>query len=172
MVGRTAPAAIDPAATRRRGGRRGAEDGPGAEERQGPPGTMGDVVRRPSPIPVVARLSIVAALSLGALGAGCGDGGDNGGTAPAVAGASATPDSIVDNPFIPEDVNIGDCVSALPRPGCGNEIRGDSHSAMTFGALVAGLAFIGWRIVRSVRRRDRAQAPGGAPAARPEPPAA
>jgi hypothetical protein len=71
------------------------------------------------------------------------------------------------NPFIPEDVNIGDCVSALPRPGCGNEIRGDSHSMITFGVLMAGLAFIGWRIARSVRRRDGGRA---RPAAdRPQP---
>lgn len=63
------------------------------------------------------------------------------------------------NPFLPEDANIGDCVSSLPRPGCGSEIRGDSHAAITFGVLVAALSFIGWRIVRSVRRRDRTSAP-------------
>ncbi|MFN6121473.1 MAG: hypothetical protein ACK5CE_17840 [Actinomycetes bacterium] len=75
--------------------------------------------------------------------------------------------TLITNPFIPENVNIGDCVSALPRPGCGNEIRGDSHSMLTFGVLMAGLAFIGWRIARSVRRRDGG--PARPPADRAQP---
>ncbi len=127
------------------------------------------MVRRPHLPPAVARLSIAAALSLGVVAAGCG-GGDDTAATPVTAATGAAATTMADNPFIPEDVNIGDCVSALPRPGCGNEIRGDSHSALTFGVLVAGLAFIGWRISRGVRRRDRTQPPAG-PGAPPAPPA-
>lgn len=63
------------------------------------------------------------------------------------------------NDFVPDDVNLGDCLSSLPRPGCGSENRSGLHQYLVFGALVAGTAFIGWRIARSVRRRD-AGAPG------------
>jgi hypothetical protein len=65
----------------------------------------------------------------------------------------------LDNPFIPEDANIGDCVSALPRPGCGSEARGGWRQTLVFVVLVAGMALIGWRLVVAVRRRDRATMP-------------
>jgi hypothetical protein len=97
------------------------------------------------------RLLIATVLSLGVLAAGCGSG--DTATRPTIDQREAT-ETLSTNPFIPEDVNIGDCVSSLPRPGCGNRIRGDWHSMMTFGVLVAGLAFIFWRIARGVRRRD------------------
>lgn len=71
------------------------------------------------------------------------------------AGSDAT---IAENPYIPEDANIGDCVSSLPRPDCGSEARGGFHELLTFGVLMMGMAFIGWRIFRSVRKRDRAAA--------------
>lgn len=98
------------------------------------------------------------------LAAGCGR--DEAATSTTLDQRAAT-ETLSTNPFIPEDVNIGDCVSSLPRPGCGNEIRGDSHAMLTFAVLVAGLSFIGWRITRSVRRRD-APRPG---APRPDSPA-
>jgi hypothetical protein len=72
--------------------------------------------------------------------------------APAAMSASTPPPPGTDNPFIPEDVNLGDCVSALPRPGCGSEARGGQGQWLVFGALVLGLGFIGWRVVRSARR--------------------
>ena len=65
--------------------------------------------------------------------------------------------STADNPFIPEDVNIGDCVSSLPRPDCGSDAQGGGAQLATFGVLMAGMAFIGWRIARGVRRRERAR---------------
>ncbi len=71
------------------------------------------------------------------------------------------------NPFIPENVNIGDCVSALPRPGCGNEIRGDSHSMLTFGGLLPRRSLIGWRFPRWARRPDAG--PARPPADRAQP---
>ena len=63
--------------------------------------------------------------------------------------------TIADNPFIPEDRNIGDCVSSLPRPDCGSDAQGGGAQLATFGVLMAGMAFIGWRIARGVRRRER-----------------
>ena len=63
---------------------------------------------------------------------------------------------IATNDFIPENANIGDCVSSLPRPGCGSESRSDTGQLLTFGVLLAGTVFIAWRIVRSVRQRESA----------------
>lgn len=96
------------------------------------------------------HLVVAASLSLGVLAAGCGR---DEAAVPATIDQREATATLSTNPFIPDDVNIGDCVSSLPRPGCGNEIRGDAHSMLTFGALVAGLGFIGWRIGRGVRRR-------------------
>lgn len=83
-------------------------------------------------------------------------------------GASAppvTPDpaSIGTNPFIPEDANIGDCVSSLPRPDCGTEEKGGAGQYLTMLALALGTAFIGWRIWRGVSARDRALDPANRP---------
>ena len=109
------------------------------------------------------RLTVaLAAFTFGVLAVGCGR--DEAAT-PATLDERAAAETLSTNPFIPEDVNIGDCVSSLPRPGCGNEIRGDGHAMLTFAVLVAGLSFIGWRIARSVRRRDapRPDAPTSTP---------
>ena len=57
-----------------------------------------------------------------------------------------------DNPFIPENANLGDCVSSLPRPGCGSEAHGGVGQWLVFGALVGGLGFIGWRVSRGIRK--------------------
>jgi hypothetical protein len=115
----------------------------------------------------VILAAVAGALTFGVLAAGCSR--DEAAT-PATLDQRAAAETLSTNPFIPEDVNIGDCVSSLPRPGCGNEIRGDGHSMLTFAVLVAGLSFIGWRIGRSVRRRDaprpdarRPDAPTGTP---------
>ncbi|MEY4231761.1 MAG: hypothetical protein RLZZ362_2610 [Actinomycetota bacterium] len=66
---------------------------------------------------------------------------------------------VTDNEFIPENVNIGDCLSSMPRPNCGSTNRSGTGTLLTFGVLMAGTAFIGWRISRSVRARDRQQNP-------------
>lgn len=65
-----------------------------------------------------------------------------------------TLDGAADNPFIPQNVNLGDCVSSLPRPDCGSDAQGGPLQYATFGALMAGMVFIGWRIFRGVRRRE------------------
>ncbi|MFZ9628241.1 MAG: hypothetical protein ACO3C1_02705 [Ilumatobacteraceae bacterium] len=74
-------------------------------------------------------------------------------TAPG-ATAAGTDTSVVDNVFIPEDQDLGNCVSTLPRPGCGSDARGGWRQYLTMGVLVAGLAFVGWRISIGVRARD------------------
>jgi hypothetical protein len=75
------------------------------------------------------------------------------------------PTTLAENPFIPRDQNISDCVSALPRPGCGSEAQGGWRQTLVFGVVLAGLAFIGWRIVRSLRRRDTGRVPPSGPPA-------
>jgi len=75
------------------------------------------------------------------------------------------PATVVDNPFIPEDQNLSDCISALPRPGCGSEARGGWRQAVIFGLLIVAGAFIAWRLVRSVRRRDARGVPPSRPRA-------
>jgi hypothetical protein len=69
------------------------------------------------------------------------------------------PASIGTNPFIPEDANIGDCVSSAPRPECGSDEQGGWHQYLTMLVLLMGTVFIGWRIARGVRSRDRAMTP-------------
>ena len=56
------------------------------------------------------------------------------------------------NEFIPEDRSIGECISALPKPGCGSEARGGWRQGLILLAILIGIAFIAWRIVRTARR--------------------
>lgn len=51
------------------------------------------------------------------------------------------------------------CVGLYPKPGCGTEPvlsgdRGGNMQIAVFGVLIAGMAFIGFRIARSVISRD------------------
>lgn len=88
---------------------------------------------------------------------------------PALATASASvvapsavtttvPPTDTTNPFLPEEASLGDCLSALPPPNCGSEARGGFAQWSVLAVLVAGLAFIGWRVVRGARRNARAAA--------------
>ncbi|CAN5717889.1 hypothetical protein BH24ACT5_BH24ACT5_12750 [soil metagenome] len=72
--------------------------------------------------------------------------------------ASSAPATSI-NEFVPDDVNVSECISALPRPGCGSEERAGWRQTLLLGVLVAGLAVIGWRIVVAVRRGDQNQGP-------------
>jgi hypothetical protein len=74
-------------------------------------------------------------------------------TAPPV---TPDPSSMGANPFIPDDANLGDCVSSAPRPECGSDQRGGYHQYVTLVILFLGTVFIGWRVARGVRARDRA----------------
>jgi hypothetical protein len=65
---------------------------------------------------------------------------------------STVPTSTI-NEFIPEEQQITDCISAAPKPGCGSQARSDWHQWMVFVALVAGMAFVGWRVVAGLRRQ-------------------
>ena len=52
------------------------------------------------------------------------------------------------------------CVGLYPKPGCGTKPvlsgdRGGNMQIAVFGVLIAGMAFIGFRIARSVISRDR-----------------
>jgi len=55
------------------------------------------------------------------------------------------------NPFLPTERGLGDCISALPKPGCGSEARGGWRQWLVLLTMVTGLTFIGWRVVRAVR---------------------
>lgn len=53
--------------------------------------------------------------------------------------------------------DLDDCVSAIPKPGCGTEPtssgdRGGWAQYAVFGVMVAGLAVVGTVVVRSTRR--------------------
>ncbi|HSH10996.1 MAG TPA: hypothetical protein VLA10_04350 [Ilumatobacter sp.] len=59
------------------------------------------------------------------------------------------------NEFYPDDRSLGDCLSSLPKPGCGSEARGGWHQSLVFVAILAGLAFIAWRVVVQSRKARR-----------------
>lgn len=71
-------------------------------------------------------------------------------TPPTIVPTAPPPDTV--NDFLPEDRGIGECISALPKPGCGSESRGGWAQTAVFGAMLAGLGIIGWRIVANSRR--------------------
>jgi hypothetical protein len=60
------------------------------------------------------------------------------------------------NVFIPEDQNISSCVGTLERPDCGSKSKGGWRMYLTFAVLIAGLSFVGWRIVKGVRSNGAA----------------
>ncbi len=70
----------------------------------------------------------------------------------------ATPPPSTFNEFYPEDQSISDCLGLLQKPNCGSDARGGWRQYAVFGALIGGLAFIGWRIVRTARRARPADA--------------
>lgn len=72
--------------------------------------------------------------------------------------ASTVPPVDTTNPFLPENANLGDCLSSLPRPECGSTARGGFAQWSVLVVLIAGLAFIGWRVVRGARRNAAAAA--------------
>lgn len=72
-------------------------------------------------------------------------------------GDDAVP-TVTVNEFLPTDRDLSECLSALPRPGCGSEARGGWRQTAIFVAMLGGLAFIAWRIVASSRRARAALA--------------
>lgn len=104
-------------------------------------------------------LLAAATLSFGVAGFGVAGCGGMATPHPATVNTSAAADGggVADNPFIPADQNLSTCVSSLPRPNCGSELQGGWRQGLLFGLLMLGMAFIGWRIFHSVRRRDQNQ---------------
>lgn len=71
-------------------------------------------------------------------------------------GGTDTGDGTGGNEFLPERENISECIGAVERPNCGSKAKGGWRMYLTFGVLIAGMSFIGWRVVRGVRARDAA----------------
>lgn len=72
-----------------------------------------------------------------------------------IAGQTAEPE----NEFLPADRPISDCISAIPKPGCGSEARGGWRQGLVLLAILVGLALIAWRVVVSARRARSQAAP-------------
>ena len=45
----------------------------------------------------------------------------------ATASGEPPPPPVTDNVFIPENHDLGECITAVPKPGCGSEARSDWH---------------------------------------------
>jgi hypothetical protein len=73
----------------------------------------------------------------------------------AVAGTPSPTPPVTDNPFIPPDKNLSDCVSANPLPGCGSKAHGGWRQFLVFVFVALAIGFIGWRIVLIVRRNRK-----------------
>ena len=71
----------------------------------------------------------------------------------------ATPPPVTFNEFLPEERGLGDCISALPRPGCGSKARGGWRQTLVFLVIVGGLGVIVWRIVAGARSARSDEAP-------------
>jgi hypothetical protein len=72
------------------------------------------------------------------------------------------PPPVTANEFLPEDRDLSDCVGLVEKPGCGSEERGGALLNVVFLLVMAGMAFIFWRIIIGVRKNraelDRATA--------------
>ena len=63
----------------------------------------------------------------------------------------STVTTVVDNDLLPER-DLDECISALPQPDCGSAGRGGWRQFAILGLVVVAIAFIAWRIIRSVRK--------------------
>jgi hypothetical protein len=107
---------------------------------------------RPPHRSILVRLLVVAFVSVLVIA----------GAAPHAAVAAADPEPPAApttlNDFYPAERDISDCLSVLPKPGCGSEARGGWAQTAVFGAIMVGLAIIATRIVVGLRRRDAVMA--------------
>lgn len=87
-----------------------------------------------------------------------------GGGAVSASSEPLPPDTVPtsENVFLPADQQLSECISALPPPSCGSEARGGWRQTVLFVIVGLALAFIGWQIIRSARRRARAPEPADA----------
>ena len=105
--------------------------------------------------PGVALVILLASI---ALASGAVAGAPVGAAPPATTPTPAAPErsaTVADNDFIPQDVDLSACISANPQPGCGSENRSGWHQYLILVAVIIGVIVISWRIVASVRARDR-----------------
>ena len=70
------------------------------------------------------------------------------------------PTSEASVPDLLNGMDYSACVGLYPKPGCGTKpvLAGDRGGTMqiaVFGILIAGIAFIGFRIARGVMSRER-----------------
>lgn len=72
------------------------------------------------------------------------------------------------NEFIPEDRDLTECISAVPKPGCGSEARTSWEQGALLVVLVVALAFIAWRVIRAARRKPAAAPTANAATPDPE----
>lgn len=101
---------------------------------------------------IVALVVVAITMTLGACSSGpvTESTGSSTGSSIPVSAPAAT-----DNPFLPAQENVTDCISALERPDCGSASKGGGHQLLVLVALVLGLAVIGWRVIVGVRRAER-----------------
>jgi len=69
--------------------------------------------------------------------------------------AAASSTTVFDNPFLPDERNLSDCISAVPKPGCGSKARGGWRQTLVFAVMALGLLGIAWRIATGLRRGTR-----------------
>lgn len=105
------------------------------------------------------RFLLPAVLGLASLSAGCsGENPYQAAKAAQTATSTTAPTTgtggIGDNVFLPEAHDVSDCVSTNELPNCGSKDKGGWHMYLVMLVLVLGVAFIAWRVVRLVRRRD------------------
>ncbi len=96
----------------------------------------------------VAVATAIAAITLIAMGAG---------SVSAEEGADisdANTPTVTSTDFIPEERDLSDCISAIPKPGCGSEAKGGWRQMLVFGLVISGVGFIGWRIVAGARKNQ------------------
>jgi len=90
---------------------------------------------------VVGIIASVTLLSVGAVSITDKDDLDNSDTS-----------TVTYNDFIPEERDLSDCISAIPKPGCGSSAKGGWRQMLVLGLVVTGLGFIGWRVVAGARK--------------------
>ena len=90
-----------------------------------------------------------------------GSGSDSGASADGTAGAAA-PTTSIDNSFLNTKRDISQCLNnSIDLPDCGVQpttpgARGGWLQGVTFGVLGIGITIISWRVVKSVKARDKA----------------
>jgi hypothetical protein len=104
---------------------------------------------------VLILLGLTLAVPARALATGAGTGsGDSG------IGAATT--TTIDTSFLDTKRDLGDCLNnSIDLPDCGRNPtqagdRGGALQYATFGIMILGLVFIGWRVTKAVKARDAA----------------